>query len=98
MNTKQKSEEIARLTKLYLNKTEGFKIIEEMLGRLSHESAYDAARRLVKDRDDLVDALDEICNYHEKLLLAHGKPFEWGLLPIQEARNLIERITRTPTP
>lgn len=45
--------------------------------------------RAVNSHDALLAALAEVCEQHDALLTAHGKPFGWGRLITDNARAAI---------
>lgn len=47
--------------------------------------------QLLTQRDELLAALEEITGAYERLLQAHGKPFEWGAITSDKARAAIAK-------
>ena len=92
--------EVLRLTKAYTDRTRAFEQVEQMLGRLPHETVWDAIRRLQSDQHTLIDALLPLrLIYAEEPTASAGPYFEGAILTKQQVRDMqaaINRVAKNP--
>ena len=69
-----------------------------MLPRKTIATVYNSRRvdgkvnaRLIASAPDLLAALREVADAHEALLREYGKPWGWGMLPVETARAALSR-------
>ena len=74
-------------TTLTIKGPDGFPVFRIRGGMLP----VDADARLIASAPDLLAALREVADAHEALLREYGKPWGWGMLPVETARAALSR-------